>query len=120
MLSKSHNSQEYSGKPIERWSGGVRLVAAIVVGLAAAAYVGWFLSYPVLAGLLGADGESMSRLLFLSRVMLPELWWNEMTGGGRLPQGIVDRWPVALGVVIWLGIGFAVGWPWVRLGFRKE
>ena len=88
MLSKSRNSQRHPGKSIESWSGGVRLVAAIVVGLAAAD-VGWFLSYPVLAGLLGADGEAMSRLLFLSRVMLPELWWNEMTGGGRLPQGIV-------------------------------
>ena len=55
MLSKSRNSQRHPGKSIESWSGGVRLVAAIVVGLAAAAYVGWFLSYPVLAGLLGAD-----------------------------------------------------------------
>ncbi len=120
MLSKSRNSKRFSDKPMEGRSGGVRMVAAMAVGLAAAVYLGWFLSYPVLAGLLGADGEAMSRLLFLSRVMLPELWWNEMTGGGRLPQGIVDRWPVALGVVIWLGIGFVVGWPWVRLGFRKE
>ena len=119
MLSKSRNSKRFSDKPMEGRSGGVRVLGAMAVGLAAAVYLGWFLSYPVLAGLLGADGESMSRLLFLSRVMLPELWWNEMTGGGRLPLGIVDRLPVALGVVIWLSIGFAVGWPWVRLGFRK-
>jgi hypothetical protein len=119
MHSKSHNSQRYSGKPVERWSGGVSMGATILVGLAATAYVSWFLSYPVLAGWLGADGEAMSRLLFLSRVMLPELWWNEMTGGGRFPLGIGDRWPVAFGVVAWLGIAFAVGRPCVRIGLRN-
>ena len=120
MLSKSRNSQTHSSEPHEQRPVGLRLVVALIVGASAAMYLGWFLSYPVLAGMLGADGEPMTRLLFLSRIMLPEMWWNEMTGGGRMPLGFWDRWPVALWVAIWLGVGVGVGWPFVRLAFRNE
>ncbi len=118
MPPKSRNAQTHTDDRLEQRSSRLRLVLALIVSVSASIYVGWFLSYPVLAGMQGADGEPMSRLLYLSRIMLPELWWNEMTGGGRLPLGFLDRWPVALWVTIWLAVAFALGRPLVRLAFR--
>ncbi|MDX1928458.1 MAG: hypothetical protein SFV81_18155 [Pirellulaceae bacterium] len=117
MVPKPRSSQTHSSKPLEPAPPGMRVVMMLLVGTAAAVYFGWFLSYPVLAGMLAADGEPMSRLLFLSRIMLPEMWWNEMSGGGRLPLGFGDRWLVMVWVAIWLGISFVLGRPWVRLAF---
>lgn len=120
MPSKSRNSQAQSSYSQESRTGGTHLLVMSIVGATATIYVGWFLSYPVLAGTLAADGEPMSRLLYLSRVMLPEMWWNEMTGGGRLPLGFLDRWPVALWVTLWMGVAFALGRPLVRLAFQNN
>lgn len=117
MVPKTRNSQTHPSQPLEPTSVGMRVVVMLLVGTAAAVYFGWFLSYPVLAGMLAADGEPMSRLLFLSRIMLPEMWWSEMSGGGRLTLGFGDRWLVILWVTIWLWIGFVLGRPWVRLAF---
>lgn len=120
MLSKSRNSNTSLTDLNDHESVAVRWVAALVVGALAAIYLGWFLSYPVLAGMLGADGEPMSRLLFLTRVMLPEMWWSEMTGGGRLPLGFGDRWLIILFVASWLWWGSILGKPLIGVAFQND
>jgi hypothetical protein len=119
MTSKPRNSPTLPSNTLEQSTVGMRLVVMLLVSVTATCYFGWFLSFPVLAGMLAADGEPMSRLLFLSRIMLPEMWWNEMSGGGRLPLGFGDRWLVILFAAIWLCIGFVLGRPWVRLAFQS-
>lgn len=90
-----------------------------VVSALAAAYLVWFLSFPVFAGLQGADGAAVYRWQFLTRVLLPELWWGELTGGGKMPLGLLDRLPIALGVVAWCGAAFVIGRPLVRMAFAS-
>lgn len=116
MPSKSHSSKTHPPQERER-SAARWIIASIVAGLAAI-YVGWFLSYPVLPGMLGADGEPMTRLLFMSRVMLPEMWWNEMAGDGRLPLGFWERWPLMIWIVAWLGAAYVAGRPVVQRAFQ--
>ncbi len=88
-----------------------------VISALAAAYFVWFLSFPILTGLQGADGEPIFRWQFLTRLLLPELWWGELTGGGQLPLGLLDRVPILVGAAVWLGIAFVLGRPLVRTAF---
>ncbi len=124
MVSKSRTSAAHSTEPTigqVRASdfNGLRFALAAAIAVLAVAYLVWFLSFPVVPGMSEADGTEISRLLFLTRVMLPELWWDEMTGGGRLPLGIGDRLPVGLFVLVWLVLAWVVGSPLIRLGFGR-
>ncbi len=86
-----------------------KLFLALAISAAASLYILWFLSFPILDGFRDANGEPMSRVQFLSRVLLPELWLSEFTAGGRMPTGIGDRLPILAGVVLWYAIGYVVG-----------
>ncbi len=94
-----------------------RFVIVVVVSVLASVYLLRFLSYPVFVGLIGDDGVPISRGPFLTRLLLPELWLGEVTGGGQMPVGIVDRVPIALGVFAWLSVAFGIGQAFVRRAF---
>ncbi len=100
--------------PDIRSSGPYPLLLALLIAVGASLYLLWFLSFPILAGYSGADGQSVTRLQFLSRILLPELWLSEISAGGRLPVGIVDRLPVLTGAVIWYAAGYFIGRPIVN------
>jgi len=96
-----------------------RIALAAVVSVLAVVYLLWFLSFPVLAGLNGDDGMAISRGQFLTRVLLPELWWGEVTGAGQMPLGVLDRLPIGLGALGWLGVAIAIGRVVVRRAFTE-
>jgi hypothetical protein len=96
------------------------LVLKLVVSLGASCFLGWFLSFPVLEAYKDEAGQAISRLQFLTRLLLPELWWSEITAGGKLPLGIIDRLPVLLGAGGWLGVAYFVGRPLVDRVFARR
>lgn len=100
-----------------RWA--IATVTAVVVAMLAVVYLLWFLSYPVLPGLSGDDGQPISRGQYLTRVLLPELWLGEVTGAGQMPLGIVDRLPIAVGAIVWLSVAFGLGRVVVRRAFAE-
>lgn len=93
-------------------------VLASALAIVAAIYYWIFSLYDVLPGALTADGEPLSRLVFLGRILFPDEWIAEMTGSGRFPLGILDRGPVLLAAIAGLGLAFFVGAPCTYWGLR--
>jgi len=76
---------------------------------------------PVGQGLVGEDGEEVSRgrYVFVS-LLYPESRISNWFDGGRLPAGFSDRIPIAIGTLLWLAVGTAIGLPLVRPVFPSS
>ncbi len=70
-----------------------------------------FLSQPLLEG-----ASTLNRAFFiLSAVVYPDGFFvGSWTDQGRLPLGLLDRWPIMLGTLAWLALATAIGWPICR------
>ncbi len=86
----------------------IRTITLILAFLAVGFYWFLFLSQPLV------EGAQLSRGLFvLSNIVYPEGYLlASWTGDGRLPLAFLDRIPLAVGTLAWLGLAGLIGWPW--------
>lgn len=88
--------------------------------------LGLFFSQPSLLGLADAMGEPASRLADLLQILLLDQVAAGMTAHGRLEFGLLDRWPIVLGLCTWIATTAWIGWPllavssWSLLANRLE
>lgn len=84
------------------------LIAVVVYG-----YV--FLCLPLGEGVVGAEGEAISRARYLfTSLFYPEIRLSTWVDGGRLPVGFSDRIPIVVGTCVWLGLSALIGLPLIR------
>jgi len=111
-LSPKLASGVLTGLPAEKSS---RPLWTLVTLVAALVYVGWFLWLPVREGVVGAEGETISRARYLfTSLLYPEMRLSTWVDGGRLPIGFSDRIPIMFGTCIWLGLSALIGFPLIR------
>lgn len=90
----------------------------LVAGPLIIVYLVWFFAQP------GTFGPS--RLHDMVGLLLPDELLRSTTGGGadHLQIGVLDRVPIVLAAMFWLGLGGWIGWPFVlpfkSLMFRME
>ncbi len=73
--------------------------------------LGLFFSQPSLLGMTDAMGEPASRFADLLQVFLLDQVAAGMMAHGRLEFGLLDRWPIVLGLCAWIGGTAWIGWP---------
>lgn len=89
------------------------LIAALVYGCV-------FLWLPLREGVVGAEGEAISRARYLfTSVFFPEMRLSTWVDGGRLPVGFSDRIPIVVGTCFWLGLSALIGLPLIRPVWRS-
>lgn len=87
----------------------------------AIAYGCLFLWQPIERGLIGSEGEVVSRGRFvLTSLLYPEVRLATWLDGGRLPSAFSDRIPTLFGTVVWLALSAVIGLPLVRPAFVRS
>ncbi len=87
----------------------------VVIGFAAYLYV--FLLQPSVIGFQDQEGNSLNRLTDL--VIMPGLV-SGIVGEEGQRVFMLDRFPILLGVALWLAISGWIGWPIVCFAFRDQ
>lgn len=73
--------------------------------------LGLFFSQPSLLGMTDAMGAPAGRFADLLQVFLLDQVAAGMMAHGRMEFGLLDRWPVVLGLAAWIATTAWIGWP---------
>ncbi len=73
-----------------------------------------FFSQPSMMGITNEQGELVPRVVDFLQILLLEQLLESMAGNGRFELGLLDRLPILLGIVIWLGLAAWIGHPLVK------
>ena len=93
------------------------LVATLIAGFV---YGCVFLWLPLREGVVGAEGETISRARYVfSSLLYPEMRLSTWVDGGRLPVGFSDRIPILIGTCGWLGLSALIGLPFSQACLSK-
>lgn len=79
--------------------------------------LGLFFSQPSLLGLTDELGQPLGRFVDLMQVLLVDQVAAGMVAHGRMEPGFADRWPLLLGLLVWM---LAAGWVGLPLLLRSS
>jgi hypothetical protein len=83
--------------------------------IAVVVYCCVFLWLPLREGVVGSEGEAISRARYVfTSLFYPEMRLATWVDGGRLPVGFSDRIPIFLVTCVWLGLSALIGLPLIK------